>query len=59
MNKRCWALGSETVEELYEYKNLGVLKNYASSFSSSVTDNIEKTQKKVGMLFWPLLTKGK
>ena len=51
MNKRSWVLGSETVEELYEYKNLGVLKNYVGSFSSNVTDNIEKTQKKVGMLF--------
>ena len=26
MNKRSWVLGSETVEGLYEYKNLGVLK---------------------------------
>ena len=51
MNKRSWVLGSETVEELYEYKNLGVLKNYVGSFSSNVTNNIEKTQKKVGMLF--------
>ena len=51
MNKRSWVLGSETVEELYEYKNLGVLKNYVGSFSSNVIDNIEKTQKKVEMLF--------
>ena len=51
MNKRSWVSGSETVEELYEYKNLGVLKNYVGSFSSSVIDNIEKTQKKVGMFF--------
>ena len=35
MNKGSWVLGSETVEELYEYKNLGVLKNYAGSFSSN------------------------
>ena len=27
------------MEELYEYKNLGVLKNYVGSFSSNVTDN--------------------
>ena len=39
MNKRRGVLGSETVEELYEYKNLGVLKNYVGSFSS---DAIEK-----------------
>ena len=51
MNKRSWVLGSETVEELYEYKNLGVLKNYVGSFSSNVIDNIEKLRKKVGMLF--------
>ena len=32
------------MEELNEYKNLGVLKNYVGSFSSNVIDNIEKTQ---------------
>ena len=37
------------VQELYEYKNLGVLKNYVSSFASNV-DNIEST-KKAGMTF--------
>ena len=51
MNKRSWVLGSKTVEELYEHKNLGVLKNYVGSFSSNVIDPTEKTQKKVGMLF--------
>ena len=59
MNKRSCALGSQTVEELYEYKNLGVLKNYVSSFFSNVIHNIEKTQKKEGMLFRPILTEGK
>ena len=59
MNKHSWVLGSETVEELYEYKNLGVLKNYVGSFSSYVIDNIEKTQKKLGMLFSANLTEGK
>ena len=43
--------GSETVEEIYEYRHLGVLKTYVGSFSSSVIVNVEKTQKKVGMLF--------
>ena len=28
MNKRRWVLCSETMEELCEYKNRGVLKNY-------------------------------
>ena len=44
-------LGNETVNERYEYKNLGVVKNYAGSFSSNVEDNIDKTRKKVGMIF--------
>ena len=39
------------MEELYEYKNLGVLKNYVGSFSSNIDVNIDKTRKKVGMLF--------
>ena len=28
MKEREWILGDDTVDELYEYKNLGVLKNY-------------------------------
>ena len=32
--KECeWALGDDMVEELNEYKNLGVLKNYCGSFA--------------------------
>ena len=46
MNEREWRLGDDIVEELYEYKNLGVLKNYIELFPSNVTDNIEKTRKK-------------
>ena len=49
--EREWILGDGTVDELYEYKNLGVLKNYIGSFSSNVEDNIDKTQKKAGMIF--------
>ena len=38
--KNCvWLLGDTIVDELYEYKNLGVLKNYVGSFSSNVEDN--------------------
>ena len=44
-------LAGDTVDELYEYKNLGVLKNYIGSFSSNVDDNIEKTRDKGGMIF--------
>ena len=40
-----------TVDELHEYKNLGVLKNYIGSFSSNVEDNIDKTRKKDKMIF--------
>ena len=38
MKEREWILGDGTVDELYEYKNLGVLKNYIGSFSSNVDD---------------------
>ena len=39
------------MNELYENKNLGVLKNYVHSFASNVEDNIEKARKKAGMIF--------
>ena len=51
MKEHEWALGDDTVEELYEYKNLGVLKTYCGSFVSNVSDNIDKTRKKAGMIF--------
>ena len=51
MKEREWALGDDTVEELYEYKNLGVLKNCCGSFASNISDNIDKTRKKAGMIF--------
>ena len=51
MKRREWILGGETVDELYEYKNLGVLENYIDSFSSNGDDNIEKTRSKAGMIF--------
>ena len=44
-------LGDTIADELYEYKNLGVLKNYVGSFSSNVEDYIDKTRKKVGLIF--------
>ena len=49
--KHTWVLGGESVAELYEYKNLGVVKNYIGSFYNA-DDNINKTQKKAGMLFF-------
>ena len=51
LKNREWPLGDTKAEELYEYKNLGVLKNYVGSFSSNIDDNVNKTRKKVGMLF--------
>ena len=40
-------LGDAVVDELYEYNNLGVLKNYVSSFASNVDDNIKKARKRL------------
>ena len=51
MKEREWISGDGTVDELCEYKNLGVLKDYIGSFSSSVEDNIDKTLKRAGMIF--------
>ena len=51
MKNHVWLLGETIVDELYEYKNLGVLKNYMGSFSTNVEDNIDRTRKKVGLIF--------
>ena len=51
MKERTWVLGGKSVTELYEYKNLGVVKNYIGSFSTDADDNIDKTRKKASMLF--------
>ena len=48
LTEREWLLG---VNELFEYKNLGVLKNCIGSFFSNVEDNVEKTRKKADMIF--------
>ena len=44
-------LGDTIVDDFYEYKNLGVLKNYVGPLSSNVEDNIHITRKKVGLIF--------
>ena len=59
LKNREWLLGDTKVEELYEYKNLGVLKNYVGSFSSNIDDNINKTRKKLACYFLPVLIVGK
>ena len=51
MKNREWLLGDTRVDELYEYKNLGVLKNYVGSFSSNVEDNINKTREESCLVF--------
>ena len=51
MKERKWILGNDNVNELYECKNLGVVKNYIGSFSTNVEENIDKTRKKAAMLF--------
>ena len=51
LTEREWLLGETTINELCEYKILGVLKNCIGRFSSNVEDNIEKTRKKAGMIF--------
>ena len=51
MKRREWTLGRDLVYELYEYKNLGALRDHIGSFSSNVDDNIEKTHSKAGTIF--------
>ena len=46
MNEREWLLGDESVDELYEYKNLGVVKNYTGSFSFNVKSSLIKHEKR-------------
>ena len=55
MNEHKWLLGDESVDELYEDKNLGVVKNYTGSFSSNVQDNIDKTRKRQEWYFQLIL----
>ena len=50
MNEREWKLGLWNVDELYEYKNPGVTKNYIGSSFSDINKNTEKTSKKAGMI---------
>ena len=59
MKESIWVLGGESVTELYEYKNLGVVKNYIGSFSTNADDNIDKTQKKPVCCFPRTLTGGR
>ena len=49
--KREWMLRGAVVDELYENKNLGVLRNQVGSFASNLDDSIEKARKKADMIF--------
>ena len=51
MKERKWILCNYNVNELYEYKNLGVVKNYIGSFSSNVEENINKMCKSRNVIF--------
>ena len=42
MKNNVWLLGDTIVDELYDYKNLGGLKNYVGSFSLNVESNPQK-----------------
>ena len=37
MKERSWLLGENTVDELYEYQNLGVFKTIAALFLQTLT----------------------
>ena len=45
MQERAWTLGAENVDELYKYKN------YYGSFNANIDQNIERTRKKVEIIF--------
>ena len=47
---RHWELDGNAVTELNEYKNLGVVKNYATSSRLDISEAIEKARTKAGML---------
>ena len=38
MNERDCVLGNDSVDQLYQYKNLDVVKNYIGSFSSNADE---------------------
>ena len=46
MNERDCVLGNNSVDQLYEYKNLDVVKNYIGSFSSTADEIPIRLEKK-------------
>ena len=51
INTRKFVIGSSPIEELKEYTDLGIYKNYCGSFATNIDKNITKARKKSGMLF--------
>ena len=51
INTRKFFIGSSLIEEVKEYTNLGIYKNYCGSFETNIDENITKARKKAGMLF--------
>ena len=51
INTRKFFIGSSLIEEVKEYINLGIYKNYCGSFAANIDENITKARKKAGMLF--------
>ena len=59
MKEPTWVLGGESIIELYEYKNLGAVKNHFGSFSTNADDSIDKTRKNPVCHFPRTLTSGR
>ena len=51
VNTRKFVTGFSPTEELKEYTNLGIYKNYCGSSATNIDGNITKARKKSGMLF--------
>ena len=56
MKARQWNVGPNSIYELSEYVNLGVLKNYCGSFDKNIDENIAKTRKRKECCFLLILT---
>ena len=51
INTRMFFIDSSLTEEVKEYTNLEIYKNYCGSFATNIDENITKARKKAGMLF--------
>ena len=46
MQSRNWVLGDDNVDELYEYKNLGILKNYVDPSLSTLMITLKRHKRR-------------